>query len=325
MPVVTVDTVVPIAYRPGPLTVFEPAVFAVRRAGDLREPLNVRYQLRGTAENGVDYQKLSGEIEIPGGSAGARIQVVPLNHPEARGEKSVVIVLEEPVCLAIHPPPPGCYMVGTPDQARAVILDRPVPQQLPPRIELVQPKPNALYQAPTEIVLVAQAFDAEGWIQRVEFYANDQLIGRQEADPMRRFGPAERQGFRWLWTDVEPGRFRLEARAIDNDGLAAVSQPVAIAVMEPGATPTVRIVACAPPRMTSVHEGMERAPVFLVTRSGATEQPLTVYYRVGGTAISGQGQPARASRQGWLARVGSPPTRVFPGRSEVSDKPAAGG
>ena len=288
LPVVTVETVVPVAYRPGLLPVVEPAVFAVRRTGDLREPLTVRYQLRGTAENGIDYEKLSGEVEIPIGSPGARIRVVPLNNPEAVGEKGVIVVLEAPVCPAIHPPPPGCYMVGTPDKARAVILDRPVPRPSPPRVELVQPKPDALYQAPTEIVLVAQAFDADGWVKRVEFYANDKLIGRQEADPMRRHGPAERQGFRWLWAPVELGRYLLEARATDNDGLTAVSRPVAITVAQPHETPTVRIFASERPGMIPVVEGWGWTATFLVTRSGATGQPLTVYYRASGTAVSGR-------------------------------------
>ena len=78
----------------------------------------------------------------------------------------------------------------------AVILDGSVPQPSPPRVELVQPKPNASYQAPTDILLVAQVSDADGWVEQVEFYANGELIGRQAADPVLCHGPAERQGFR---------------------------------------------------------------------------------------------------------------------------------
>src|SRR6185295_5190285 len=51
----------------------ETARFIVVRDGPTNAPLNVLYGVTGSAENGVDYQLLSGSIAIPAGARHAPI------------------------------------------------------------------------------------------------------------------------------------------------------------------------------------------------------------------------------------------------------------
>jgi hypothetical protein len=45
------------------------------RAGDTSAPLLVSYTVRGTAQNGIDYETLPGTVEIPAGKKSAKVLV----------------------------------------------------------------------------------------------------------------------------------------------------------------------------------------------------------------------------------------------------------
>lgn len=70
--------------------------FIVSRAeGDsLAGAVDVAYALSGTAENGVDYEKLSGVISIPGGERAVELQVIP-RFVGAVSTKDVTVTLAE--------------------------------------------------------------------------------------------------------------------------------------------------------------------------------------------------------------------------------------
>jgi hypothetical protein len=54
-----------------------PGVLTVRRSGGTEDSLRVFYRVAGSARNGVDYQRLSGSVEIPAGSNQATIEIIP--------------------------------------------------------------------------------------------------------------------------------------------------------------------------------------------------------------------------------------------------------
>lgn len=100
------------------------AIFAVHRQGPTNEPLNVHYRLGGTAENGVDYVALPGEVLIPAGARRARIVVEPIDDDLIERVETVILALQ-PSPLDVHPPP---YLVGRPARAAAIIVDNDGPR-----------------------------------------------------------------------------------------------------------------------------------------------------------------------------------------------------
>ena len=58
------------------------ASFHVVRSGSTEAELTVHYAVDGTAENGVDYEELSGVLTIPAGDRSAVITVVPIDDEE---------------------------------------------------------------------------------------------------------------------------------------------------------------------------------------------------------------------------------------------------
>jgi hypothetical protein len=79
----------PVAHRTGPAA----GRVKLVRGGDLAAPLTVAYSVGGTAEPGVRYVGLSGNVTFPAGSAIAKIKVVPLTTPGLAGKSTVVITL----------------------------------------------------------------------------------------------------------------------------------------------------------------------------------------------------------------------------------------
>jgi hypothetical protein len=82
----------------------------ITRTGSAKEPLKVSYTISGDAVSGVDFQKLSGTVEIPAGEQSTFIPVVPLQG--AHDNRMVV------VSLAVGQPE---YHVGCPSRSLVVI------------------------------------------------------------------------------------------------------------------------------------------------------------------------------------------------------------
>jgi len=120
VPVVNIFAIDPFAREEATPHGVNTARFKVRRdGGDLGAPLEVSYELHGTATNGEDYEILPGVITIPAGLHCASIPVVPIDDEEPEGRETVVPALFQP--LDVEPPP---YRVGWHGRAGAVIVDR---------------------------------------------------------------------------------------------------------------------------------------------------------------------------------------------------------
>lgn len=71
----------------------EQGVFIIKRTGSLEEPLDVRYTLSGSAENGIDYLGLAEQVRIPAGRRQVRIPVVPIDDLDVEGNEYVRLEL----------------------------------------------------------------------------------------------------------------------------------------------------------------------------------------------------------------------------------------
>src|SRR5437870_856402 len=76
---------------------------------------------------------------------------------------------------------------------------------------------------PTDIVICADARDPDGYVATVEFFEGTNSLGiRTNCLPCA--GP--QNPFCLVWTNVQPGDYVLHARATDNGGATALSDPV---------------------------------------------------------------------------------------------------
>jgi hypothetical protein len=62
---------------------------AFKRAGDASQPLLVRYEVRGTARNGLDYEHLPGAIEIPARKKSAKLVIRPFRDGVPEGFETI--------------------------------------------------------------------------------------------------------------------------------------------------------------------------------------------------------------------------------------------
>ncbi|MBI3870414.1 MAG: lamin tail domain-containing protein [Verrucomicrobia bacterium] len=98
----------------------------------------------------------------------------------------------------------------------------------PPVVSITSPANGASYLPPVNIDIAANAFDSDGTIRKVEFFADGVKIGEDLSSP---YGVS--------WANAPSGVHTLTARATDSGLAIAVSDPVEIAVFNP--TPTTAI------------------------------------------------------------------------------------
>ena len=283
------------------------ATFHVHRSGNTDDPLEVFYSLHGSAENGEDYRTLSGRVTIPSGANSANVVVVPIDDDLCEGTESVVLRIEPPVCIAIFPPPPHCYVVGSQDSSFARILDNDVCNtNQPPKVDLVKPENGSIFTAPADIELVALAGDSDGRVRSVEFFEGNTSLGVVTNNS------ATGELFKLLWPNVGAGSYSLRAKATDNEGAMTLSEPVLIRVIDVVRLPIVTIEATDPiasegriqlepgdtypiggiQENATAELSIERPIIidtasFTVRREGFLNIPLTVFYQVRGTASNG--------------------------------------
>lgn len=229
-PVVTIHAPQPFALESG-----VPATFEVDRIGPTNSSLNIYYNIGGTASNGVDYELISHFVLIPAGARSALIAIKPLEDTNVEGTETVDLQLAPSPLM--QPLTPVNYMIGSPSNAVAYILDDDSVSNLPPVVFVASPQDGSVYSAPATISLVAKASDPDGTISNVEFYASGQDLGPGQMlvlDPPGVngiVGPA----YFLNWTNVPAGDYSITAVASDDGGASATSPPVGISVLPPAA------------------------------------------------------------------------------------------
>ena len=287
-PTVTLYATDPLASEGG----LDTGTFTVRRTGPTNFPLIVFYQLSGSASNGVDYEQLGNSVQIPAGALEASFIVKPIDDSLVEGTESVAAELTgSPLACA------ACgYNIGVPSNAVVLIFDNDGPNATnrPPSVNLSTPANGAVFPAPANILIVASAFDSDGFltIQTVEFFEGTNSLGVTTNFPtLNPIGP-----FFVRWTKVPAGAYELTAKATDDHGAMGVSPVVHVFVVETNAVPQPEVniyaiddtgseIPVVPPWL-EIPQASDPA-VFTVTRTGPTNSPLTVFYSVGGTASNG--------------------------------------
>jgi hypothetical protein len=99
------------------------------------------------------------------------------------------------------------------------LLGQLIISNAPPEVSLTAPSPGAVFGSGATIRLEADAYDNDGAITNVEFYAGTVLLGQDTTHP-----------YGLLWSNVPAGSFTLRAVATDQGGLRATSAPVNITV-----------------------------------------------------------------------------------------------
>jgi hypothetical protein len=104
----------------------------------------------------------------------------------------------------------------------------------PPAVNLTSPANGAKFPAPATISLTATATDADGPIDRVEFFSGTTLLGADTSQP-----------YSFTWSNVPAGSYNLRAVAYDTGGANASSATVAVTVGGTNSPPTVTLTSPA--------------------------------------------------------------------------------
>jgi hypothetical protein len=109
-PLVTIKVTDPIAAETKSTQTPNPGEFTVYRSNATSlVALTVNYKIDGTATNGVDYRKLTGQVVIPGGAPSAKIVVLPIDDNLVEKTETVVVQLTSvctPTFCVINPSDP---------------------------------------------------------------------------------------------------------------------------------------------------------------------------------------------------------------------------
>jgi hypothetical protein len=178
---------------------------------------------------------------------------------------------------------------------------------LPPLVKIAEPMNGAIFLAGANIGICALAYDRDGEVTTVEFFAGSNSLGVRTNNPISA-GPMN--PFCLIWSNVPPGDYVLTAKATDNGGATTVSDPVNISVQTgPPPPPPTNY----PPvvRITSPPNGaFFRAPVNLPIYGYAHDRDGTVtsveFFEGTNSLGPGQGLCANA----WPGMVVCP-TNVF--------------
>ena len=199
------------------------AAFAIKRVGGPTDvSVIAHYEMSGTAANGVDYEKLSGTVELPAGVARAVVKVTAIPDNLEEGEETVVLTLMPSVCpiAAGTVPPPECYLVGDQRSGRAVIVDR---RNEAPSIKILHPVNGSVFALGQIIEIEAQAWDREGSIAKLEILLDGQVLDTTPEDHIV-----------VQWSQAALGDHVIVARATDGAGQVARAE-VKILVREANA------------------------------------------------------------------------------------------
>ncbi|WP_139352770.1 Ig-like domain-containing protein [Algoriphagus sp. A40] len=151
-------------------------------------------------------------------------------------EQIFAIVTEAPYEFNWINPPAGTYTLKTKvfdakgltaESARPTIA---VIENLPPTVAIVEPLDGQEFELGEDVVIRAEPSDPEGQIQKVELYANDELLATLEQAP-----------FAINWPSPLGGNYVLKARVFDEIGQMAESQPVNIVINE-NLPPSIEII-----------------------------------------------------------------------------------
>ncbi|MBI3417306.1 MAG: DUF11 domain-containing protein [Verrucomicrobia bacterium] len=199
------------------------AVFNVLLSQASSQTVSVDYAtVDGTAGGGSDYAPLAGTLTFAPGVVKTSLSIAVFGDTVNEPDESFFVALKNPVNATIERP-----------QGQGTILNDDAGNSPPFGVAITSPANRSTFPPNADIAIKATASDSDGTISRVEFYAGSTLIGSATTSP-----------YGFVWANVPVGDYSLTAKAIDDQGAATISAPVAIAVTE--ITGSVAIVQNAP-------------------------------------------------------------------------------
>ncbi len=103
------------------------------------------------------------------------------------------------------------------------VIDKGKKKNQPPNVTITKPQDGAEFTRDQTIEIEANAWDIDGSIVKVEFFADGSKIGEDNDGT---------DGWKNNWYDHPVGSYSLTAKATDNDGAATTSPAVGITVLE---------------------------------------------------------------------------------------------
>ncbi len=269
------------------------AIFEVSRTGSTQKPLTVWFNTDGSATRDLDYllltqfcttpcrrleMELTGNtLVIPEGANSIQIGVKAIHDDLLEGDESAALrLVDSPIAGPIPP-----YVLGMQSEDKVVIHDTPT------RALLVITEPSDLQEF-TELAtfpIRAVALDPNGYIPRVEFYANEEKIGQSSLE----FFAAPADGtpihHAFDWEKVPAGKYLLTARAFTTAGEKLISDPVRIAVHF--AQSTIPVVTIEASDRRATEKDPADIAIFEIHRRGDLSNPLEVAFDTDGSAKRG--------------------------------------
>ena len=180
--------------------------FTLTRTGSsTAQSLLVNFTVGGTATPGADYFAFSSPATIPAGSATLNLTVAPVDDN----------TVERPETVSLTLAPSLTYAIGAPSSATVTITDN---DNFLPTVTLTNPISGALFAAPGNVPLGAEASDVLGVVVRVSFYVNG----------TNKVAEATNSPYLSTWFNAQAGVYSIVAVAIDDFGARATSAPVNI-------------------------------------------------------------------------------------------------
>lgn len=283
VPIVSIKAIQAETTEPGSVLPPEsaPGLFRITRSAPFHEELQVHVAYRATAKSGEDYLSLPGIAVIPAGSNSLDLQVVARRDLLVEGDETVEAQLDRDRLFILTPH----YLVD-PDHAvdRVVIHDR---APATPLISITRPAGGTDFPPDTPIEIVTDTRDPDGYVRRVEFFADGRKIGEANVEFIRPPDPGQLQTFTFVWRQPSPGAHVLTARATDNEGITATSDPVSITVAGSEPLPIVTVTAPDPFAVEPRSDSVLNTATFRIRRFGPTNEALVVAYSLHGTADNG--------------------------------------
>ncbi len=300
--------------EPSPLIRVIPGAFELSRTGNAKEPLRVFLGVGGSALPGLDYKALPEAVEFPPGVANLTLEVF--------ASEDALIEEPETVSIELKQDAAGSYLIDpSAPAAKVVINDSTKPPTLA-TLEWVTPQEGEQFAVGSEITMTVVATDPDGYINRMEFFADDVQIGVSElwffvAPPA---GTPITHGL--AWKGATEGKHVLTAQTALGNGQKVVSKPLSIVVGSSDSLPVISIAADQPDAMElPIFFSSIRPGKFTVKRTGDVGRDLTVFCSVGGTATPDQDYKALPSPLHFAAGEAAISLMVFPLSDEIPEGP----
>lgn len=286
----TIPTVVIYATTPNATFDGKPGTISVFRQGNPTPALDVYCCISGTASNGIDYQTISNFISLPSGVNSNSFIINLINNGQTNIETVNIDLCPSPMV------PPVNYTIGSP--SNAVVFIYPA-SNAPPVVRIFSPTNGAIYQAPVNIPLFAQASDPDGTIANVEFFAGTTDLGPGQQLVLDPPGVNGVTGpvFYLNWSNVPPNTYSLTAVATDNGGASTVSAAINISVLGAGGN-VPPIISMVYPTNGTVFHAPSNVPLY--ARASDPDGTVSNIEFFAGSMDLGPGQPVSVTSQGTL-------------------------